>query len=53
MNKYSNNFLRDRQDSVNSAGEVRPIAEKGGSHDEVTEWPNCDEKTNIPGETNQ
>jgi len=26
---------------------------QGGSHDEVNEWPNCDEKTNTPGETNQ
>jgi hypothetical protein len=26
---------------------------QGGSHDEVNEWPNCDEKTNKPGETNQ
>ena len=28
MNKYSNNFLRDRQDNVDSPGEITPTAEK-------------------------
>lgn len=60
MNAASFDFAQDEEGGLQAERKSygikfveRKAPYQGGSHDEVNEWPNCDEKTNTPGEMNQ